>query len=120
MNGRTFLSPRTAAAAFASLLILAGCATARRSEPVAGPMPLDTPALQRGKVLYDTHCYKCHQAGEGGLGPGINDKPLPQFLMGFQIRHGLGVMPGFNEAEIGDEELKNILEYLVALRRHGR
>lgn len=102
------------------VLMLAACGSARRSEPIAGPMRLDDPSVQRGKLLFDTHCYKCHAQGEGGLGPAINDKPLPRFLMRFQTRHGLGTMPSFSEQQIGDRELEDILNYIVALRHHGK
>lgn len=53
------------------------------------------------------------------MGPILNDKPLPQFLMRFQTRHGPGTMPAFSDKENSDRELEDILNYLVALRRHG-
>jgi len=101
-------------------ITVAACGSPRRGEPTAGPMKLDDPSVRRGQALYDVHCYKCHTAGEGGMGPIINDKPLPQFLMRFQVRHGLGTMPAFSEQEIGERELEDILNYMVALRHHGR
>lgn len=99
--------------------ILSGCGTARRSEPVAGPLPPLNASVAKGEALFDQHCNNCHQGGEGGLGPAINDKPLPRFLMRFQIRRGLGAMPGFTEEQIGDADLESLIDYLVALRRHG-
>jgi mono/diheme cytochrome c family protein len=54
------------------------------------------------------------------MGPSINDKPLPKFLMRFQIRHGLGVMPAFSDKQISDSELNDIVNYLTALRHHGK
>jgi mono/diheme cytochrome c family protein len=83
-------------------------------------MSLADASVQRGRTLYETHCYKCHTQGEGGMGPIINDKPLPKFLMRFQVRHGLGTMPSFSEKEISDAELDDILNYVVALRHHGK
>ena len=38
--------------------------------------------------------------GEAGLGPEINDKPLPGFLIKFQVRHGMGTMPSFKKDRI--------------------
>lgn len=98
---------------------LAACGPLRSSEPTAGPMKLDDPSLRRGRDLYDAHCYKCHTAGEGGMAPALIDMPLPQFLIRFQTRHGLGAMPAFSEQEIGERELQDILNYIVALRRHS-
>jgi mono/diheme cytochrome c family protein len=103
------------AAVLASLL---GC-SARRGEPVVGPIALDE-HLKRGQQLFDQHCYKCHTKGEGGMGPIINDKPLPKFLMRTQVRVGMGTMPNFSKNQISDDELDAILDYLVALRRAGR
>ena len=105
-----------------ALVLLAGlvaCASPRRSEPIAGPLPLDNPALARGRAVFDTHCYACHTGGEGGMGPMLNDKPLPRFLMRFQIRNGLGAMPAFSKDKIDDREIEDLLDYIVALRRHG-
>lgn len=101
-------------------LALTACGSPRRGEPVVGPMPLENQALVHGRMLFDQHCYKCHGEGEGALGPALNDKPLPKFLMRFQVRVGLGTMPAFSEEQISDAELEDLLDYLVALRRHGR
>jgi mono/diheme cytochrome c family protein len=65
------------------------------------------------------HCQKCHPGGEAGLGPALNDKPLPVFLMRFQVRKGLGAMPAFPESRISGDELDDLLKYVVAFRRHG-
>ena len=97
---------------------LAACHPVRRSEPIVGPMTLSDPNLQRGRLLFDRHCYKCHLEGEGGMGPVINDKPLPRFLMRFQVRAGLGTMPGFTKEQISDEELEHLVNYIVYLRHH--
>jgi mono/diheme cytochrome c family protein len=81
-------------------------------------LPLDDPQLQRGKSVFMEHCHYCHPGGEGGLGLGLNDKPLPRFLMKTQVRLGLGVMPEFDERRISPEELDDLLSYIIALRRH--
>ena len=97
---------------------LAACHPLRRGEPIVGPMTLNDPDLQRGRILFDTHCYKCHLEGEGGLAPPFNDKPLPRFLMRTQVRVGLGAMPGFTKEQISDQELNALLDYIVYLRHH--
>jgi mono/diheme cytochrome c family protein len=95
---------------------LLGCGSPRRGEPIVGPINLSDPSMERGRLLFDRHCYSCHTEGEGGMGPIINDKPFPRFLMRLQVRHGLGVMPAFSENEISDSELDDILKYLLVLR----
>jgi mono/diheme cytochrome c family protein len=89
-----------------------GC-SARRSEPI------DTsPEVARGGIAFDRHCSHCHPGGERGLAPALNDKPLPGFLIRFQVRHGAGAMPAFPRQTIDDQELDDIVRYLKALRRH--
>lgn len=99
------------------LILVAGC-SARRSEPVAGPFVPSSPVLAQGEAAFDQHCSRCHPGGEQGLAPAINNKPLPGFLMKFQVRHGIGAMPAFSEREIPADELDALVKYLKALRRH--
>jgi mono/diheme cytochrome c family protein len=99
-----------------SLAALIAC-SARRSEPIRGPLPTNE-AIERGHVAFDRHCDKCHQRGEGGLGPSLNDKHAPAFAIRFQVRKGLGAMPAFPECKLSDEELSDIVCYLFALRYH--
>lgn len=101
------------------LMVLSGCGSARRSEPLTGPMQVSDPSVRRGHALFDQHCYKCHASGEGALAPALNDKPLPRFLIRFQVRHGLGAMPAMSEEEVSEQELEHIIDYMIALRRHG-
>jgi mono/diheme cytochrome c family protein len=93
-----------------------GCGAARRREPLATPVALDQRA-ERGRTVFMASCHQCHPGGEAGLGPALNDKPFPEFLKKFQVRHGLGTMPSFSEQKISDEQLDDLMEYLKALRR---
>jgi len=97
-----------------------GCHSVRRGEPIVGPLKSNDPAVQHGKIVFDRKCNSCHPGGEGGLGPGINDKPLPVFAMKLQVRTGLvgfWAMPSFNEHQIPSEDLDDLMAYLKALRR---
>jgi mono/diheme cytochrome c family protein len=98
---------------------LAACGSRRRGEPFVGPMQISDPSIERGRLAFEQKCYKCHTQGEGGMGPVINDKPLPRFLMRFQVRHGLGTMPAFPPERISDDELEDILNYMVYLRKRS-
>lgn len=115
--------PRRAVAAgllLATVLVVLSCGTARRGEPLRGALVLIDAREQRGQIAFMRRCQKCHPGGEAGLGPGINDKPVPSFMKRFQVRHGLGAMPSFPERVISDNELSDILEYLEALKAHKR
>ena len=100
------------------LVALSGC-SARRSEPIAGPFVADNRALKSGQQVFMKHCHQCHPGGEAGLGPALNDKPMPVFWMTQQIRRGFGAMPAFSEQDISSKDLDDLLAYLKALRNHG-
>ena len=95
------------------------CSTSRRSETL-GNAPDLTDAEVNGRVVFMEHCNACHVGGSGSLGPSLNDKPLPAFLMRFQVRQGLGTMPAFSEDKIDDAEMDSLIAYLKALRRAGK
>ena len=104
---------------------LAGCGSARRSEPIMGPMALGTAQLENGRHVFMQNCQKCHPAGEAGEGPSLNNVPLPGAALRFRVRSkafllGLGRMPSFKEHEISPEQLDDLVLYLKALRRHKR
>ena len=103
---------------FALATLLAGCIEARRSEPIAGPFEPTDARLKQGEMLFDRNCSKCHPGGEAGLGPAINNKPLPKFLIHTQIRVGMGEMPAFKKDELSEDQVDSILDYLEALRKH--
>lgn len=97
-----------------------GCRSGRLPEPLVGPLPLSTPQLLSGQQVFMQHCYQCHPGGSAGLGPGLNDKPLPAALIRTQVRAGMGAMPAFDEHHINDKQLDALAAYVVALRKHGR
>lgn len=96
---------------------LVACGSARRGEPFAREEPKPDARLALGEQQFDLNCSQCHPGGDAGLGPSLNDKPLPQFAIKLQVRHGVGAMPVFSKREISDEQLKAVTEYMVWLRR---
>jgi mono/diheme cytochrome c family protein len=108
--------------AVASLLLAGavfcgGCGTARRRPPL-GPAPELTGQAAMGEAAFMEKCNRCHPGGEAGLGPALNDKPFPDFLKRFQVRHGLGAMPHFEKDQLSDAQLDAILDYLKALHQN--
>ena len=108
-----------AACLFAATVLSIGCGPSRRGEPVTEPLQSDDPRVALGHRVFSQHCYQCHPGGAAGLGPAINNKPLPVGLMKTQVREGLGLMPAFSKEEISDEELDGVIRYLKALRTLG-
>ena len=97
---------------------ISSCAV-RKSEPVTGIefVPKNN-RVANGERVFMANCEKCHPGGEAGLGPSINANPAPQFIKRFQMRHGLGVMPGFTKTEIAKDDLRDISKYLKAWKRY--
>jgi mono/diheme cytochrome c family protein len=62
-------------------------------------------------------CNQCHPAGAAGLGPAINNKPLPGVAMRTQIRLGAGAMPAFKDDALKDAEVDAIVAYLNKLQQ---
>ena len=92
--------------------LVAGCGPQRRDEPFTQRLDPDDPTVATGQHVFCQFCYQCHPGGGAGLGPAINDKPLPVFLMKTQVREGLGAMPAFSQREISDEQLEDVIRYL--------
>jgi mono/diheme cytochrome c family protein len=103
----------------ACALLLAACGPAQVGEPFGPPIRLASHEAEIGERVFMAHCQQCHPGGAAGLGPAINDKPLPAFLMRLQVRRGLGAMPHFDERLISDAELEALLAYLQELREKG-
>jgi mono/diheme cytochrome c family protein len=106
------------AAALLVLFAASSCGSARKVPPVASPVEMTSQKVAHGRTEFYEYCHRCHPHGEAGLGPAINDKPLPSFLIRFQVRNGLGAMPPFPKEVIDNEELDAIVAYLKALRRN--
>jgi mono/diheme cytochrome c family protein len=96
-------------------LVVTGCVSARRTEPIAPPLQLSDATLQRGQLVFYQQCHFCHPHGGAGLGPAIVNKPLPGFLMKIQVRHGLGAMPSFKADKLSSEDLASLVAYLKAV-----
>ena len=103
----------------AAAVVSAACGSARRRPPLGAAPALNQQAAT-GQVAFMEKCNRCHPGGEAGLGPALNDKPFPDFLKRFQVRHGLGTMPHFSKEELSDQQLDAILEYLKAVRENPK
>ena len=110
----------------AALTALLGCGTTRRQAPETGAgnsteataNPQATTLVMRGQHVFYTNCSRCHPGGERGRGPALNNKPLPDFAIRFQVRHGGGGMPAFPESSLSNNDLQAVIAYLKTLRHH--
>lgn len=97
-------------------LLIGACGSPSRSVPLIGLHEPDDPQLVAGHRAFDRWCGPCHPGGAGGLGPALNDKPLPAALVRTQVRAGLGAMPAFSEADLSDERLDALLAWVKWLQ----
>jgi mono/diheme cytochrome c family protein len=100
----------------AIVITSSACHSVRRGEPFVGAMQLNS-KQERGRVVFQQRCHQCHPNGEAGLGPALNNKPAPVFLMKTQVRLGLGAMPPFDEHFISERDLDDLMSYVMALRK---
>lgn len=98
------------------ILAVAACSYEHRGEPRAPELEPTNAAVARGEHLFHKFCYQCHPGGSAGLGPAINDKPVPKLAIKTQIRAGVGAMPSFPQDWLSDAQVDDIATYVVALR----
>jgi mono/diheme cytochrome c family protein len=101
-----------------AVVSLMACGSARRSEPIAGPLRMSDAQVAQGQLVFMRYCNQCHSEGEAALGPALNNFPAPGFLVKFQVRNGLGAMPAFAPDKIHDAELDAVVAYVMAMRAH--
>jgi mono/diheme cytochrome c family protein len=93
-----------------------GCGAERKQE--IAPQKIEgNSELSRGQRVFMHACNQCHPGGAAGLGPAINNKPLPGAMIKLQVRKGLGAMPHFSQDHINDADLDAIVKYLQARRQ---
>lgn len=102
---------RNAVLSVLALAAVAACGPARRGPAFGTPREFNA-QQQEGRVLFMRNCNMCHPGGAGGLGPAINNKPLPSVAMRTQIRHGVGAMPAFTHEMLSDAQVDAIVAYL--------
>ena len=105
------------ALAAAATALLASCGSARRTDPLVGEQRPPNAQLALGERVFDQKCSQCHPGGEAGLGPALNNKPLPQWAVRIQVRNGVGAMPRFASSVISHDELSAVTAYMVWLRK---
>ncbi len=101
-----------------AVFLIAAC-SAPSLRPAAEVVSMPTEELAQGRELFHNRCATCHPGGMAAVGPAIINKPLPKFLIRYQIRHGLGTMPAFDDI-LSDEQVEHIAEYLSYLKKGGR
>ncbi len=94
--------------------MLAMMVTAGLMADVARAAPEKVPApgfmWKDGAEVYAKVCTYCHEGGP--VGPQIRGRELPAAYIRMVVRSGLRAMPAFRAAEIDDESLAKLAEYI--------
>ena len=108
----------------AALMLAGGTAIAQGPPPAPKPETLASrPDATGGEALYVEHCLSCH--GPNGMGTGLLARRvqpplleardnLPAQYVIVAARPGIGNRPAIPRGEVGDDELRQIAEYLAA------
>lgn len=102
-------------------IYLSSC-SARRIEKEMAASKTENPKITEGRLVFKNKCQKCHPNGENGVGPEINNIPLPGFAIKARVRSRAfllwtGRMPQFNKQEITPKELTSLVAYVKMLRK---
>lgn len=87
-----------------------GVGDAARAGPTSGTLPMSGPAWKDGAEVYNKVCAYCHEGGP--VGPEIRNRELPPAYVNYMVRNGNRAMPAFRAAEIDDESLAKLAEYI--------
>ncbi len=91
--------------------------TAPAPTATPGPTPIPPPAtpLAQGKQVYTTFCAGCHgvEAQGTALAPALPGHSEP--VVKRQVRSPIGTMPPFSLSIISDQELDQIVDFIVSL-----
>jgi 4-cresol dehydrogenase (hydroxylating) cytochrome subunit len=103
---------KTGLAAVASGFMLAiaiAAAIVTKTSFAAPPAPNGAFVWRDGSEVYAKVCAYCH---EQGVGPAIRGRALPPVYIRTIVRNGNRAMPSFRAAEIDDESLTKLAEYV--------
>jgi mono/diheme cytochrome c family protein len=90
-----------------ALVVIGGVAGAAVAAPKEPPEPGFV--WKDGAEVYSNVCAFCHEAK---VGPPIRGRGLDPNYIRFMVRHGNRAMPAFRAAEIDDESLTKVAEYV--------
>src|SRR4051794_18429771 len=91
---------------------LVSCGTARRLDAPIALASASDPLLAHGREVFMRNCNQCHPRGEAGLGPALNNKYVPAFMIRTQVRLGLGAMPAFPTSVLSEQDLAALVRYI--------
>ena len=117
------MSPRNllllaSASALSAIAVGCSCSDPRVPNSISAEQLRSQPRLAEGQHAFMQSCNQCHPGGSGGLGPPLNDKRFPPFVLRMKVRHSIGTMPKFSEEALPDAQLDDITVYLRYLRQN--
>jgi mono/diheme cytochrome c family protein len=101
------------------LLIVAACG---EPAPPPAPPPAAPPPVAKdgdvaaGQAVFQQHCEACHPGGGAGVGPALRGQNLSAGHISTQVRQGAGAMPAFPPERISDQQLNDLVAYVLSLQ----
>ena len=97
--------------------LAAGCGAG--TETTATPTYTPADPVAAGQALFSSKgCASCHgRDAEGGYGPALAGHTREQIVK--QVRNPVGAMPTFDVNEVSDEELDQIVAFILSLKGDG-
>jgi len=94
-----------------AIVIAIAAGTMTKAALAAPPAPSGAFVWKDGPEVYAKVCGYCH---DQGVGPVIRGRALPPVYTRNVVRKGSRAMPAFRIAEIDDESLTKLAEYISA------
>jgi mono/diheme cytochrome c family protein len=102
----------------------------RAGDELENPEPATPEVLARGKMVFDTFCFECHNHDGQGKGPVVPPFPPPPSLTAdhacsmvdgkifWVMAHGQGMMPSY-ASQIPQDDRWKVVRYLRTLQPEG-
>jgi cytochrome c6 len=114
MTGKPALILTTIVAMMLLLTLAAACG---QTQEAPAKTPPDTAAdVTAGRAVFDQHCNACHPGGGQGAGPALRGRNVPEDRIRTIVRQGGQGMPAFNQSQINDQQLANLVQYVRSLQ----
>lgn len=94
-------------------------ALAPTATPAPKPEPTTPPPVgdaAAGEAVFMANCTFCHPGGEAGVGPSLIASAMTTDEMLTQVRQGSDNMPACASGKISEEDLENLIAYIVSLK----
>lgn len=106
-----------------ALLLVTACGGGEPPAPTTPPAakpangaPAKAGDAAAGQTVFQQNCDGCHPGGNAGTGPALRGRGLTAERISTQVRNGGGGMPAFPPNRISDQQLADVVAYVMSLQ----